>query len=198
MKKLCIIAASVFLLGCVVNGNAFAADKVLFSFENDAEGWEIPEWSLEKDDHVTQSIEVSDGVANEGKGSLKVNVGFPGKRWTAAIVEVAEYFDWSNYKEVSCDIYLPKDAPEGLKAKIILTVGEDWVFTEMSRSKKLAPGEWTTIKASLEDGSTDFRKTVVDETFRSDVRKIDIRIESNRKPAYTGSLYVDNVKIASK
>ncbi|MFH1552340.1 MAG: hypothetical protein ABID83_01705, partial [Candidatus Omnitrophota bacterium] len=70
----------------------------------------------------------------------------------------------------------------------------NWKFVEMSRSVPLIPGEWVTITANIEPGSYDWKRIVPDETFAGDVRKIAIRIESNNKPAYTGPIYIDNVR----
>jgi len=196
MKKMLIV---VLMMGLVLtlSGLARAEEKVLFSFEKDkdTQGWEIPEWAMEQEDHVAKTVEESKDVAKDGKGSLKVMAVFPGKSWTAAIVEDFEYFDWTPYKAISADIYIPKEAPIGLKAKLILTVGENWKFTEMARSIPLVPGEWTTVTANLAPGSEDWKKTVVDDNFRKDVRKVAIRVESNKKPEYTGPLYIDNVRL---
>jgi len=175
-----------------------APEKVLYGFERDAEGWEIPEWALEKQDHVAKSVSMSKDFAKEGRASLKVESDFPGKIWSASLVETAESFDLTPYGTIACDIYLPKEAPEGLKAKIILTVGENWKFTEMSRAVPLMPGQWTTVTADLLPGSTSWQKTVVDENFRKDVRKIDIRVESNKKPVYNGPIYIDNIRVIGK
>lgn len=172
-----------------------ADEKVIFGFEKDTQGWEIPEWALEQEDHVGKVISVSKDVAKEGKGSLKIETAFPGKLWTAAIVEDFEYFDWTPYKAISADIYIPKEAPVGLKAKMILTVGESWKFIEMARSTALVPGEWVTITANLLPGSEDWKRTTVDDNFRKDVRKVAVRVESNKKPEYTGSIYVDNIRL---
>ena len=120
---------------------------------------------------------------------------FPGGRWTGAIVEIMQYFDWSDYSKLACDIYLPKDAPLGLKGKMILTVGDSWKWVEMSKSTSLIPGKWVTISADLKKGSIDWRRVQVDDAFRSDVRKLDIRVESNNKPAYTGPIYIDNIRV---
>ena len=65
----------------------------------------------------------------------------------------------------------------------------------MSRSFPLIPGEWITIEANLEPGSYDWKRVVPDETFAEDVRKIAIRVESNRKPKYEGVFYIDNVRV---
>ena len=194
MKKIAMLVMAIALIG-LFSGHAKAEEKVIFGFERDVQGWEIPEWALEQQDHVAKTLEASKDVSKEGKQSLKVDTDFPGKAWTAAIIEEAEYFDWTLYREVACDIYIPKDAPVGLKAKLILTVGESWKFTEMARSVSLVPGEWTTVTANLLPGSEDWKKTVVDDNFRKDVRKIDIRVESNKQPAYKGPIYIDNVRV---
>ena len=90
--------------------------------------------------------------------------------------------------------YSPPDAPLGLNAKMILTVGDTWKFVEMSRSYPLIPGEWLTITANIEPGSYDWKRVVPDEKFAEDIRKVAIRIESDRKPKYSGPIYIDNVR----
>jgi len=171
-------------------------EKVLFSFERgDEDGWEIPDWALEKDNNASVSLENSSNFASEGSKSLKLETDFPGKMWTGAILEHMQYFDFSPYRELSANVYIPKDAPIGLRAKIILSVGENWKFTEMTRSFPLVPGEWITIRASIEPGSYDWKRTIPNEAFRQDVRKIAIRIESNKKPSYQGPIYIDNVRL---
>jgi hypothetical protein len=184
--------------GAALAASCMAAEKVLFSFEEDSQGWEVPEWALEKSDYVAKSVEISQDYAREGVSSLRIAADFPGRTWTAVVVEVAESFDLTQYSEISCDIYLPKEAPEGLKGKIILTVGENWKWAEMSRSVPLVPGQWTTISASILPGSTAWQKTVVDDNFRKDIRKIDIRVESNKRPAYTGPIYIDGIKATGR
>ena len=59
----------------------------------------------------------------------------------------------------------------------------------------LAPGEWTVISVDLTPESMNWRKFITDE-FRSDVRKLGVRIESNGKIAYKGPVYIDNVKLS--
>ncbi len=191
------MAVTVVILVLLVLGAnpGFCEPKVLFGFEENSPYWEIPDWCFEKDDYVGKNITNSSQFANEGKCSLEVLTDFPGKKWTAAYLEVQEYFDWTPYKSISADVYIPADAPYGLKSKIILTVGDDWKWTEMSRFVKLAPGEWTTISGSIIPGSTDWRRTEVTDEFRADVRKLGIRVESNMRPVYNGSIYIDNVRL---
>lgn len=194
MKKailLALLAVGIFSLSIC----SYAEETVLFSFENGLEGWEIPDWAYEKPDHVQQELNKSDNFASNGNSSLEVVTEFPGGRWTGAITEIMQYFDWTDYSEIACDVYLPEGAPLGLKGKIILTVGDDWKWVEQSKSVKLKPGEWITLKANLKPGSIDWRRVQPDDEFRADVRKIDIRIESNNKPAYSGPIYIDNVRV---
>jgi hypothetical protein len=174
-----------------------AKETILYSFDRDAEGWCVPDWTSDKPDYVAKSSEVTADFKSQGKSSLKLTADFPGKVWTAAIVEVEEYLNLSAYDKIACDVYLPEGAPEGLKAKLILTVGEEWRFTEMSRSIFLLPGKWITVSASLKPNSDDWKRGAIDDRFRADVRKIAIRIESNRGPVYSGPVYIDNIRVSS-
>jgi len=180
---------------CFVANPGFCEGKILFGFEENIPNWEIPDWSFEKPDYAGESIAISNKFAKEGKSCLELMANFPGAKWTAAYIEIQQYFDWTLYKTISADIFLPKDAPFGLQARLILTVGGDWTWTEMAGLVKLVPGEWTTITASIVPGSADWRRTEVTDKFRADVRKLGIRIESNMRPVYSGPIYIDNVRV---
>lgn len=194
MKNLlCVLLG--FVLVLTFTPVVFAAEKVLAGFEKDTQGWEIPDWAMEKEDYVGDSFSLSQAYSDEGKSAAEFKVDFTGGKWTAAYVEVVEYFDWAPYSEAAADVYLPADAPTGLKSKLIITVGEGWDWTEMSRGIALQPGKWTTVSANLKPGSSDWRKTGLTDAFRQDVRKFGIRIESNMKPAYKGSIYIDNIRL---
>ena len=171
-----------------------AAAKVLFGFENGPQGWGIPDWALEKTDMVAKEVSVAKPGATEGHQALNVTVDFGGGRWSGAIVEVEEYFDWTPYRTLAVDLTLPPEAPAGLKAKLIVTVGDNWEWTEMRRSIQLTPGQTTSLRASLAAGSEDWKRATVDDGFRKDVRKLAVRLESN-KPAYQGTFSIDNVRL---
>ncbi|MEA3328948.1 MAG: hypothetical protein U9Q08_04390 [Candidatus Omnitrophota bacterium] len=173
-----------------------AEEKIIFEFdEEDVLWWEVPDWCFEKQDYVGKGVAVSTRFAKKGQFSMELTADFPGKKWSAAYVETQEYFDWTPYERISVDVFLPEGTPFGLQAKFILTVGDDWKWTEMARLKKLIPGEWTTITASIIPGSTDWRRTQVTDEFRADVRKLGIRIESNMRPVYNGPIYIDNMRL---
>jgi len=194
MKKALLVLA---IAGLIMTGVcAYAAEEtVLFGFENGLEGWEIPDWAYEKPDHVQKSLEQSTTISSEGENSLEMMTEFPGGRWTGAITEIMQFFDWSDYTKLAADVYIPEDAPEGLKGTIILTVGDGWKWVEMSRSFSLEPGKWTTLIGDIAPGSIDWKRVEVDDSFRRDIRKIDIRVHSNNKPAYTGPVYIDNIRV---
>lgn len=180
---------------CQEEPKVASAAKLIFGFEEKVPSWEIPDWCFEKEEYAGESLAISTKFAKEGSSSLELMANFPGGKWTAVYAEVQQYFDWTVYKTLSADIYLPKEAPFGLQARFIFTVGNDWTWTEMARLGKLVPGEWTTLSVNLASGSTDWRRTQVTDEFRADIRKIGIRIESNMKPVYSGPIYVDNVRL---
>ena len=176
--------------------HTYKDEFVIFDFEKDEEGWGIPAWALDKPDHVAKTLKRSPYVASNGKGSMEILADFQGGMWTAALAEIDQYLDVRDYEMISVDIYIPPHSPGTLRGKIILTVGEEWKFTEMSRSIRLVPGEWTTVSAKLTEDSMDWKRTKVDEAFKTDVRKIAIRIESDRVP-YFGPVYIDNFRLSS-
>src|SRR3989338_4481035 len=91
---------------------SFAKEIILYSFEKDPQGWEIPSWALDKKDHVATQIGVSEFQASDGKYALELEVNFPDSSgWRCAYIErVIDITDWSPFKYLSVDIFLPKDA----------------------------------------------------------------------------------------
>ncbi len=181
----------------VFQTEAPANEVVLYDFERDPQGWNIPDWTLAKKDYVGEGISVSEFHASHGKYSLEFKVNFPAAReWRGAYVEcTVDIQDWSNYGSLEADIFLPEGAPKGLRARIVLTVGSDWKWTEMNKALKLEPGEWTVVKVDLKPGSLNWKSFITDE-FRQDVKKIGVRIESNGGIIYRGPVYIDNVKLS--
>lgn len=192
MGRLAVVILAVSLLA--ISGFSHAAGTVLYGFEDDTGGWRVPDWALEKEDHVARDVSVSPDWASEGKKSMKVVSEYISGKWSGAYVEIEDYYDWSAYSKLSVDIYIPKDAPAGLKGKIILTTGEEWKWTEMSKTVPLTPGQVTTVTASLAPGSKDWKNTLVDDNFRKDVRKFGVRVENN-KSEWKGMYYVDNIRL---
>jgi len=174
---------------------AQAEELVIFDFEQDLQDWDIPDWARESQDYVGKVVSPSQEVASHGAGSLQLLADFPGEVWRGAYVEVFMYVtDWSPFGSMAVDLHLPASAPRGLQARFVLTVGEKWTWTEMNRALPLEPGKWTTITANLKPGSLDW-KFFPDEAFRKDVRKVGLRIESDRKPVYSGPIYIDKLRL---
>ena len=172
-------------------------EVILYSFEKDPQGWEIPDWAFGKPDHVAKQMGISEFQSSEGKYSLQVDSEFTGSTgWEGSYVEkVVEVTDWTPFNYLSVDVFIPKNAPRGLKGRIILSVGEGWKWIEMNKPVPLTPGEWVVIKVDLTPASMNWRK-FVDDGFRADIRKIGVRAESNGKINYNGPVYIDNVKLS--
>lgn len=168
---------------------------VIFDFEDNPQEWAIPDWATEGDGYVAETIEISQDVASHGAGSLQILAHFPGEKWTGAYVEVMmRVTDWGQFGAVATDVFLPPNAPRGLESRFILSVGDKWEWTEMNRAIPLEPGKWTTVSANLKPGSLDWKFFPTD-MFRKDIRKVGIRIESNKRPVYSGPIYVDNIRL---
>ena len=170
---------------------------VIFDFEGSVQEWAIPDWAKTSSDYACKAVSVSPDFVSNGKSSLQLMVDFPGGKWSGAYVEEVMYVtNWSPFQSIAADVYVPYNAPSGLKARFILTVGESWTWTEMNRGLALTPDQWTTISANLMPGSLDW-KFFPDDKFRRDIRKLGIRIESENA-TYTGPVYVDNVRLINQ
>jgi len=188
------------VLGCLLVGTVASAQSqseplVIFDFEDSMQDWAIPDWAKEKEEDVGRVLSLSQEIASSGVGSLQLLADFPGEIWTGAYIEVFMHVtDWTPFSTMSIDVYLPPDAPTGLDARWILTVGDQWTWTEMNRAITLEPGKWTTVTANLKPGSLDW-KFFPDDNFRRDIRKVGFRVESNHKPVYSGPVYFDNIRL---
>ena len=170
-------------------------EKVFYDFETGKDGWEIPPWAIDKQDHTQKNMEISSDISSRGEKSLRIDADFFPGQWTASIAEMQRYLDLSAYDAVIVDIYLPPGAPQrGFRAKLIFTVGEDWKFIEMSRSVRLEPGKWTHILTSLKPDSKDWKWTKIDNEFKEDIRKISLRVEYEGQQSYSGPVYIDNLR----
>ncbi len=188
------LAAAGMILGMAAI--AQAAEIVIYGFEESLDGWTIPQWAQVSEDYVAKDLKISSEQASEGHSSMRLWVDFHGGRWTGAYVErQVEVTDWTGFGSLAADVFIPAEAPAGLQGKIILTVGDQWKWTEMNRAIPLTPGKWTTITVQLKPGSMDW-SFFPDEQFRTSVRKIGVRVESNQKPVYSGPIYIDNIRLA--
>ena len=206
MKKASIILILI-ILGFLGIAEAEEDSKIHFDFETSNHDWIIPDWAYMQDDHVAETVEISEKVSSSGKKSLAIICDFPGDIWRAALIERKGDMDLTGYKTISADIYIPKGAQRGLiKARFILTIGEGWLFTEMRQTFFLKPEKWITVKANLESEETEKsawkggdEKSLFHHIDK--IKKIAIRIEYDAAPPhrigrrYQGPIYVDNIVI---
>jgi len=210
MKSLFSVFTAVFVLVtlCSSAGVAQESERIEYGFEDGAQGWRIPDWAFYQKDHVATDIGITTENASQGESSLEVMCDFPGKTWACALVEVEAQLDLSGYNTISADIYLPKKAPRDLiQARIILTVGDGWLFTEMRTPVLLERGKWTTVKVDIEkedvEGISQWKGRKEKRLFLHihNVKKVAIRIEYDAAPPtrvgpeYNGPIYIDNIVI---
>ena len=168
---------------------------VFYGFENGPAGWEVPDWTKDKEDLLDCDLAISEHVASEGKYSFEIMADFEASAWRGIYIQRdVEVSDWSPFRTISVDVYLPEDAPRGFKARLILTLGEEWKWTEMNSAADLTPGEWTVITADLSPESKDWKNFML-EDLRKDVKRLGIRVESERTPLYKGSFFIDNIRL---
>jgi hypothetical protein len=207
MKYLSSIIISMFMVACI-NGMSLA--EINFDFENNNQGWEVPDWALEQEDCAGMFLEVASDNSSQQRQALKISCDFPGNAWTAAVIEYKREIDLEGYVSISAEVLLPEEAKGGdYQGRIILIAGSDWWWIEMRRSVPLTPGQWTTVKAKLDVNFANekfFWKRQEGEESGilaniKNVKKIIIRVESEgnsgffSSSSYKGPVYIDNVVI---
>lgn len=190
------LVVMLLLAAGVSSATAQESELIIYDFEGSAQDWIIPEWETKSLDYVAKNVTASEDFSSHGKGSLQVLTAFPGAgKWTGAYVEIdVPVTDWSQFGSIAADVHVPYNAPAGLQARFILTVGENWQWTEMNRPAKLKPDQWVTVTANLKPGSMDW-KFFPTESFRKDIRRIGIRVESDKGPVYTGPVFIDHIRL---
>ena len=210
MRKLLLFCGVYFCLMTLMAPASFGAEKILYSFEERTKGWVVPDWAREKSDYALRGASLSDMAASGGKSSLALNVDLPATTWGLSVVEVEGNFDWTGYKTLSCDIYLPGNAPSGITAKLAFTGGADSLWMVMAKPVRLVPGAWKTVSANITAKNMDWARIKIDKDGNitrmpaaaltaeniKDVKKIAVHIESDRKD-YEGNIYLDTVKIST-
>jgi hypothetical protein len=205
--KICMVIISVLVI-LAAHDVWCGETPIRFDFENDTEGWTIPDWSLDQKDSIGKGVSISPNQFSKGSQSLKLTCDFPGNIWAAAIVEYAKDLNLRGYKSISANVYIPRNAPAGfLAAKIIITTSGLGQWIEMREAIPLKPGKWVTVKAPLETSPSEELKYWRCRTNKEciiaqldKVRRIAIRIEYNVNvakagPRYSGDVYIDNVTI---
>ena len=124
--------------------------EILYDFEIDKEGWQL---STEEGNEGGLSVFRSAEKASQGQSSLQLNVQFPGGgQWKrSAIMKGLTNTDWSGYKEISFDVYLPEGA--SYFQIEVYSKSEMWIMTQWPGSGApvyLSPGQWNSITVPLD------------------------------------------------
>ena len=65
-------------LGLFLPETSYSKEIILYDFEKDLQGWEIPDWAFAKPDSVGKQIGISEFHSSSGKYSLEVDAEFTG------------------------------------------------------------------------------------------------------------------------
>jgi len=201
------LITSIILSMLLASVQVFAQQKILFGFEKDAEGWQIPDWAFDQADHIGLSSEVTMDQASQGVQSLKVDCDFPGNSWAAAVVEYEQDIDLTGKESISVDIFVPETRAVGfLQARINITA-DLWYYIEMKKPVMLKAGEWTTVEARIDISKSresaywkcKAKEECVNENLDK-IKKIAVRVEYDANsrhagPPYNGPIYFDNIVI---
>jgi hypothetical protein len=203
-----LIGIALFGIIATQNTGFAATEDIRFTFDSGTEGWKIPGWSDDYPDYVAGEVLFSTKTVRSGTGALEVVCDFPGNRWAAALVEIEQDMDLSQYDTISADIFIPKGAPKGFfKARFAITAGIGWYFIETRESVDLMPGRWVTLKTKIEKEETSVSAWAGRGDKRlfnhlDQVKKVSIRIEYDAAPPHTtggrynGPIFIDNVVIS--
>ncbi len=120
------------------DGEMASEETVLNTFDADAEGFQLADyWAGGK------GVSAADGTL------VLALVTTGGGTWQegGVFVQPAGGADWSEYAELSVDIYLPEGA-DGFLSQIFMKTGTDWTWTN-TPDTALVAGAWTTVTADL-------------------------------------------------
>jgi hypothetical protein len=181
-------------------GMADAPPVLLYGFEQDIEGWNLPDWpDANKNDkgQVVQPI-CSDEESSEGHRSLKMTFHIAPARASQGFVGVHPLSDWTMLRRVRMDVYLPPNAPAGLTAHFYM-MQDGWHWRESTPRIALKPGQWTTLETPLVGSGVAAEWGCSEKEFRAglpDVLDFGIRIgnEEPNRVGYSGPVYIDNVR----
>ncbi len=155
-----------------------------FSFEEDAQGWDL-DADASAGVGAGTSAEVSSAQASDGVAALALDVNFTGGAQEAGVVILREGgIDWSAHTTLTLDVYAPEGAND-FAAQVYTITGEG-LIENGSQHVALIPGRWTRVSVQL---------NLLGDL--SDVRALGIRIGTNFT-AFDGTFYVDNLRFGDQ
>jgi hypothetical protein len=176
----------------------------LYGFESGIDGWSMPPWpDANHDEHGAQyapTAVAAPGLA--GMHALQVQVSIHSGKFSQAVVGVRPTSDWTPFRKVLVDVFLPASAPEGLAAHFYM-MGDSWQWRESAVHVLLRPGQWTTVEVALDGRGVegDWGKPLADIRKRL-VNVLDFGLSlHNEGPhwsAYTGPVYVANFRAVAQ
>jgi hypothetical protein len=173
---------------------ARAATGVLDSFETDGEAapWTEASWASAGTDAGGAPLSPRRGSAGvtSGRSALAVPVRFTGAGYEQAYVGRAASRSMAGAAALGADLTVPADAPAGLRAKLVLQLGPDAVWSEPAAATELAPGATTHVTLPLA-GAFD---PVPERAAIADVRGYGVKLDGTGV-AWSGEVALDQVRL---
>ena len=133
-----------------------------------------------------KSVAADTALASDGTTSLTLSASYTGGSWqeAGAFVQPENGADWSQYRTISMDVYVPEGANDFL-AQVYTKTGDDWTWTN-SADITLTPGDWNPVRVPL-SALGDVRS----------VHEFGIKIGSSTA-VYDGTFNIDNVRLTGQ
>lgn len=176
----------------------------LYTFNRDTEGWQMPDWPNGNRDpngvlYKPKQVGYPTATDENNKSALYVPVNLVSGKPSQAFVGTAPGTDWSLIDAISVDVYLPKDAPQGLDATLYF-MGNGWQWMLQKKDYILRPGEWTRIEAPLAGFQTDDAWDKTEQEIKAaltNVIEFGVRISNGKdgSSAYLGPVYLTRFRV---
>ena len=174
----------------VVMGNT-ANPILLYDFSDGAEDWSMPDWPDANKSPQGQLL-----ACSAIDGTLNIPLSFNKRAKTEGFVNCAPTANWQRFRSVSAEIYVPANAPRGLRGSFFL-MGDGWKWNVPLETLLLEPGQWNRIEAPLNDEGLESYWNVSYGQFVDGLRQVigfGIRItKPDGIEAYQGVFRLDNV-----
>jgi hypothetical protein len=184
---LCVISLGILCFFLAVDaGSEALAERVLFDFDRGTSAW-----TLLKECPAGQSIDsLSSPLDQKGK-SLSLSLSFPGEG--GAMVSLNE--TWRDYQSLSCEFFLPDDAPSDVKV-FLYVKDKDWLWYQTATTL-LPQGKKILLRADISSASLDWlpvgHKKPWNPYTPTHIRELGIRVSSSTSS--NCMLFLDNFQL---
>jgi len=157
----------------------------------DFEKRKVYPWRAEGRLSPSSKLKKSSSIATHGNGALAIQAKYPGEGAFYRILDGS----WTAFDTLSLDLFVPKEAPPYMRVMVFLRDHEGWWY-EALLPETLRNSDWNRLLVPVRSGIAwtprGHSRPWTDYSLQR-VRALGIRIFGNT--AYTGRVYVDNIRL---